>query len=268
MQVIHSQMDKFIFSREASNRQTSMSNLQTHGHYELYYLVCGERNYFIEDTVYHIEKGSVVIIPPMVLHRTVGEKEGNIVRVLLDIPKDFTDNELLNCCMEEGKSLVFNIPKKQRALFEKTLGDIEREFEKNDKFSERLVRNYTEELLVMVARMTNEKNNMEFDVETEKVISKAAKYITENFEKNICLEDVATYVNMSKSYFCKFFKRKTGCGFTDYLTGVRINEGAKLLENTNLDVTEIALRCGYNDSAYFTAVFKKIKGVTPTTYRK
>lgn len=267
MQVIHSQMEKFSFERSVSNKQTSMNNLQTHGHYELYYLLSGERNYFIEDTLYHIECGSVVIIPPMVLHRTVGEKVGNIERILLDIPKNFVGTELFGECLENDKSFIFNVPKKRRAMFEKILADIETEWARNDKFSESLIRNYTEELLVMLIRLKND-NIQAFDVETELVISKAAKYIAENFDKPLGLEDVAAYVNMSKSYFCKFFRRKTGCGFADYLTGVRINEGAKLLENTELDITEIAMRCGYNDSAYFTAVFKKIKGVTPTRYRK
>jgi len=268
MQVIHSQMETFCFDRNISNKQTSMNNLQTHGHFEVYYLISGERDYFIEDTLYHIECGSVVIIPPMVLHRTVGEKVGNIARILLDIPKSYADGELFEKCLENGKSLIFNIPKKHRPLFEKKLVDMESEYTRGDAFSGRLLKNYTEELLIMLIRLKSEKSIGQIDVETDRVISKAAKYIAENFDKPVSLDEVAAYVNMSKSYFSKFFKRKTGSGFADYLTGVRINEGAKLLENTGLDITEIALRCGYNDSAYFTAVFKKIKGVTPTAYRR
>ena len=73
---------------------------------------------------------------------------------------------------------------------------------------------------------------------------------------------------VSEGYLSRKFKQVTGMGLNQYITLVRISNGEKLLRESNLSVTEVAECCGYNDSNYFAAVFKRVKGVTPLRYRK
>lgn len=71
---------------------------------------------------------------------------------------------------------------------------------------------------------------------------------------------------MNTNYFCKFFKSLTGTSPIDYLTIYRLECAKKKLKETELSITEVAYDCGFNDSSYFTKVFKKYNNITPTKF--
>lgn len=104
-------------------------------------------------------------------------------------------------------------------------------------------------------------------METSPLIKKACKYIEENYSKDISLEDIADYIAISPNYLCKLFKENYEITIIDYLTRVRINNSINLLKNTDLSIKEIAHHTGYHDSNYFSKVFKKVTGKTPTDFR-
>ena len=64
----------------------------------------------------------------------------------------------------------------------------------------------------------------------------------------------------------KQFKSVMGIGFNEYINIVRVTASEKLLLSTNAPITQIAMDCGFNDSNYYAAVFKKIKGITPKKF--
>ena len=99
-------------------------------------------------------------------------------------------------------------------------------------------------------------------------IYESITYINENFAEDITAEQAAEKVNMSYSYFAKSFKEATGKTFTEYLNLTRINEAEHMLINTDMSVSEIATRCGYNNISYFISLYKKHKGKTPLSERK
>ncbi len=96
---------------------------------------------------------------------------------------------------------------------------------------------------------------------------KAKKYIDENYAQPITLEDISREINVSPQYFSKLFKEETGKNFIDYLTGIRMEVAKELLSQGDLSIKEIGYRIGYNDPNYFSRIFKKTVGVTPTEYR-
>jgi two-component system response regulator YesN len=96
---------------------------------------------------------------------------------------------------------------------------------------------------------------------------RAKEYIKTNYSKSITLEDVAREINVSPQYLSKLFKEETGENFIDYLTGIRIRIAKNLLESDELSVKEICYNIGYSDPNYFSRIFKKIVGSTPTEYK-
>lgn len=100
-----------------------------------------------------------------------------------------------------------------------------------------------------------------------RVISRAKKYIVDNYKNNITLDEIAFEVDMSKNYFSYLFKRETGIGMWDYLTHVRIEKAKELLKESNSKIYEIAYEIGYENSSYFNRMFKKHTGVTPKEYQ-
>lgn len=101
---------------------------------------------------------------------------------------------------------------------------------------------------------------------TKNVIDKANEFINENYSKDITRKDVADAVYMNPSYFSRYYKKKTGMFYSDYLTEVRINH-AKELMKTDKSLTEISRAVGYNTRRYFNSNFETIVGMSPKDYR-
>ena len=93
------------------------------------------------------------------------------------------------------------------------------------------------------------------------------RYLVNNFNQDISIKDCARHVNMSISSFCRFIKLNTRLTFSHYLNSIRLDFAQKLLINTNLQIKEIAYDCGFNSTAYFNKIFKRVNGVSPMQYR-
>lgn len=99
------------------------------------------------------------------------------------------------------------------------------------------------------------------------VIGNAKEYINNCYSKEIGLDDVAEFVQLSPAYFSRLFKQETGENFIDYLIKVRMEHGKRLLETTSYKTYEISQMVGYKKSKYFSKLFKKYSGYTATEYR-
>lgn len=101
-----------------------------------------------------------------------------------------------------------------------------------------------------------------------RVISAARSYIEVHQAEGMSLGQVARAVNSSSYHFCRTFKKATGLNFTEYLSRVRIAKAKNLLLNPNLRVAEVAYGVGFQSLPHFNKVFKKITGMSPTSFRK
>lgn len=99
-------------------------------------------------------------------------------------------------------------------------------------------------------------------------IHKAILYADKRFHQDISVDEVAEFAGLSSSHFCVLFKRQTGVTFLEYLTKKRIERACAILRNSDTRVHQIAPLVGYQDPKYFTQVFKKLVGMTPTEYRQ
>lgn len=93
-------------------------------------------------------------------------------------------------------------------------------------------------------------------------------FLHENYQQDICLQQVAKLVNMSEISLTRFLKKRTGKTFVDNLNDIRIGETIGRLVATTDNVSEICYDCGFNNLSNFNRIFKKKKGVTPTEYRE
>ena len=95
----------------------------------------------------------------------------------------------------------------------------------------------------------------------------AVEYIEKNYAKQISLSDIARETKLSESHLSVLFKTETGINFLQYLNAVRITNATHLLLQTSMNVTEIASATGFPSPGYFTKMFRRFKGKTPTEYR-
>lgn len=99
-------------------------------------------------------------------------------------------------------------------------------------------------------------------------INKVYEYVFQNIHEGIKLKEAAELVCMEPGSFCRYFKKKTNQTFMDYVKNVRIGIAAKLLAETDKQITQICFECGYNNLANFNHYFKDIMKKTPSEYRK
>ena len=99
-------------------------------------------------------------------------------------------------------------------------------------------------------------------------ISDAKRYIQQHYQEALRLEDVSSAVGFNTTYFSTLFKKETGQNFVDYLTELRINKAKELLSGDDLSVQDVAEMVGYQDLKYFSKLFKRITGVSPSDYKK
>lgn len=92
-------------------------------------------------------------------------------------------------------------------------------------------------------------------------------YIEAHYMEDISLQDVAAQLHYSDAYFCRFFKQNFDKNFIMYLSELRVEKAKELLEDMTINVKDISQKVGFRDSGYFTKVFKRVTGVTPSEYR-
>ena len=86
--------------------------------------------------------------------------------------------------------------------------------------------------------------------------------------KEISLDDVSSYCNISSYYFSKLFKQETGENYVEYLNKVRIENAKRLLNESDSSIKEVCYSVGFSDPNYFSRAFKKYEGVTPSEYKE
>lgn len=100
-------------------------------------------------------------------------------------------------------------------------------------------------------------------------VDKVIRYVHENYkDEDLSLNQVAEYVGFSANHLSTVFHQEYGQSFVKYLTDYRMNKAKKLLVETNMRQSEICYEVGYKDPHYFSSIFKKTQGVTPTQYRE
>lgn len=92
-------------------------------------------------------------------------------------------------------------------------------------------------------------------------------FIEKHYMDELSMKNAASAMNYSDAYFCKLFKQCFHINFSTYLNEYRIQKAKIMMKNPRINIKEIGLACGYTDSNYFTRVFKRITGQTPTEYR-
>lgn len=102
---------------------------------------------------------------------------------------------------------------------------------------------------------------------TASYVQKGIEYISANYSYNITIEDIASYVGLSRSHLFRSFESVLGQSPKEFLTDFRMRQACYLLEHSNLSITAIANSIGFDNGLYFSKTFHKFKGMAPKEYR-
>lgn len=254
----------FYYHHGVSKRvaETGASWPHYHSLYEIYFLEEGNCTYIIDDKVYNVQAGDIVIIPDSVIHHT---KYDNIKhsRILVNctgryIPTSIQTN------ISTGNYLFRNpfVADEIRKLLDK----IETEYNLGDSFSDEIISCHTHSLFYLLMRNTGSCIDI---TDGNKVIERAVAYIKENFASDITLSSLAKMFSVSPEHFSRLFKKETGLGFSKYLNSLRLQYAEQLLKSSDEhNITRVAEKSGFEDSNYFSKKFKEAYGTSPKKVQK
>ena len=100
------------------------------------------------------------------------------------------------------------------------------------------------------------------------VTIKVIEYIHENITETIALADLIKIVNLSKEYLCSMFKKNVGLGIVEYINYNKVEESKYFLKYSNMSISDIAFLFNFNSPGYYSSVFKKQTGFTPTQFQQ
>jgi len=261
-----------VVGRSRYDEKMDMAESHFHDRYEIYYLLSGERFYFIDHRMHFVQAGDLVFIDRYALHQTRDTGISHHERILIEFPQEFLEPlygelaEILPLMFRKG-GYIIRLQDEERRRIEAMLFEILSDAEGERKYAELHLKLQLAELLIRAARITPQTVDHRdvFHPTLREIIS----WISVNFRNpDLKLEDVSEKFAISKYYLCRLFKQDTGYTFTHYVNLLRIREAQRLLRETDEKVVTISEMAGFENLHHFCRVFKQISRVSPLQYRK
>ncbi len=256
-----------VIDHRKRKKYINMPMAHSHNVYEIYYLKHGERKFFIEDKIFNLGRGDVVLVDLNLSHRMTTLNDFRHERVVICFDSEYFSHTQFDDVRDVFSNHYIHIEKNNRFYFEELLDRIEKEYNALDSMSNNLIRAYICELLTFLKR--NISQNIQLSETSLKAadIQRCIDYMNQHYDEPISLDTMSEISFLTTSAFSKKFKAETGTNYCEYLTALRISKASKLLVSSDLSVTEIAEKCGFQSSSYFTLMFKKYNNITPKKYR-
>ena len=264
--------------RISRHYEYGMMRRHFHSEYEIYYLLSGERYYFIDQRTYPVTSGTLVFVNKGQIHKTSMVRDPDHERILIQM-KDNNISQLLEGTQErnlkgffEKNSGILSLEGEDRKEVEMILKRIEAETLGGRYGAEGMVQALVAELLLYASRVQNERGKKESD-EGEKParhskVQEVAEYISAHIQEPMSLESLADRFFVSKYYLCRIFKEITGFTVNEFINVTRVKYAASLLEREQWSITSVAEEVGYDSITYFERMFKQYLDMTPRQYKK
>lgn len=246
--------------------------LHINNYIEIYFYVSGNHRYIVEDSLYELQRGDIIVINPKEVHKALplGEAEYDRFYFLVDCHAfaGMSQDPLLPILQKpqsRGNLISPDAETRERViemLYE--IGECLRE--ENDR---RL-----KALSLFLAILDEVNRHLERDEasthtvkQTPSLLKRILVYIDENLAELHSTAEIASAVGITPQYLSAYFSKYTGSSLKVYIQAKRIAL-AKLLLDKGEDVTQACYDCGFNDCSYFIKVFKKYVGLTPFSYKQ
>lgn len=252
---------KLLLVEERKNQKSMQGDKHYHNAFELYFMESGSCKYFIDNKVYAVQEGDLILIPEGTLHKTA--YEGHNARTLIYCSRHYIPAEAV-----ERLPSILHLYRNPAALprLRALIENIKQEFWRADEFSETIL---VSQLHLLFYTLIREMNTREAVHTEPSYVSGAISYIKAHYTDGATLKQAARAIGVTPEHLSRAFKKETGLGFCEYLTLLRLQKAEELLRSdAALSVTQAAFACGFNDANYFSKRFKDLYGVSPVAFRK
>ena len=257
------------------------SHTESHDFWEMVYAEKGDLISTSDEKDTLLKEGEVIFYKPGVSHShsADGKKAPNVFIISFECKNEAIryfedkimaiDKSLLGfifSIIEESKR-TFNLPHSDPSLKKMELNA-------NPPLGgQQVIKNYLELLLIELMRSEAEKKSSSAvflmqDQYDEIISDMLIKYMNDHIEESITIDDLCADLHYNRSYIYRQFKKTTGSSIMSYFNKMKINRAKELLRDTKMSISDISEKLSFDDANYFSKVFKKYVGYTPSSYRK
>lgn len=229
---------------------------------QLLYLAKGLATFHLQNRIYQLQEGNMFIYmpdEPQQYHYELGDHPDMYwIHFYESFPYPILEKFGLN------KSGIYELSPRTEytLLFEKIIQELQLKRTNYDSLSNL----YCLELLTLFSR--NMLKNNTFENVQNQLFETIIQELHKNFQSDISIKEYAQMYHMSCCWFIRSFKRYTGVTPQQYITDIRINKAKELLRTSSFNISEISTYIGYQNPLYFSRIFKKITGISPSAYKK
>lgn len=241
--------------------------------YGISYMISGERLIYSQNCTTIIQAGELSFIPKNVYRRTTYISNEPYERILLKFTDAMIEDLLKTIGVDNFNMLceehILHFEKNTQNKLLAILHEMEQEWNSYNSYSELILKGLLNRLIITCLRerviggthiLTLEKKH--------DCLADAIKYIKTHLRENPSLEETAHQINISASYLSKLFSNHLNTSYSAFLLNEKLSYAGRLLMNTKLSMTEIALEAGFSSNSYFSDCFRRRTGISPLQFRK
>ncbi len=258
-------------------REPRPNTVEVHHHdfYEVYYLLGGQVEYWVDGRIIRMIPGDLLLINPLELHRPMIEQGSPVYeRIVLWINKEYLEglaggSQRLSRCFDtslSGHTHLIHTSASERPALTARLGELVREFYSRDFGSELCANGLFLQFMVQLNRMASHTESQQEETESlSPLIQKVLHYIAEHIQEELSLEDIASHMFISKYHLSHAFSREVGVSVYRYVMLRRLMMARQLLLSGEA-AGQVCRSCGFADYTSFYRAFKSEYGVSPRAF--
>ena len=258
-------------------REPRPNKVEVHHHdfYEVYYLLSGEVEYWVDGRIIRMQSGDLLLINPLELHRPILEGKNRIYeRIVLWINKEYleelySDQIKLSRCFDTSLPTHTHLIRpgvSERSALTARMGELVREYYSRELGSSLSAYGLFLQLMVQMNRMAQKgETQQEEPQQLSELVQKTLRYIGENLGQPMTLESIAAHFYVSKYYLSHAFSREVGVSVYRYIMLRRLLMARQLL-TAGETAGQVCRSCGFSDYTSFYRAFKSEYGVSPREF--
>lgn len=249
----------------------------THFHYEIYYFHSGKANYLINDRIYPLESGDLLLMHGMTLHKAHVDPAVAYHRTTIHfdpyyfrqhIQPSYADDLLAP--IQKLQNVRLQLRGTEKAEVERSLALMESLYERHTPQAYQRFQALFLDLMLQIREFCEQSLQAlpTFTTSKERHVQSVISDLENHFSEEIALEDIQNRLHLSKYYLAKTFKELTGMTIFQFLMHRRIYEAKLQLIQSARSITEIGYEVGFKHPSHFSRAFKEHTDLTPEQYRK
>ena len=268
----------FFIDRADDVIGVDMPSFHIHYKFEIYYEIEGGRRYFIEDSAYVVNAGSVVLIGENQIHKTASLGDTPSSRIVLNFSREYLERvaqafpnvDFFAFLSEERNHLLTGLTVKQQNQISGLLQQLLAMEDETSAAADALRRLLLGTLLLELKEhcRRQQEQTAENGRVSNHTVDQIQAYIAEHYAEKLTLTGIANQFYISPYYLSRMFKKSINLSLIEYINGVRIKAAQNLIERSSGSIAEIAAKTGFMTTAHFRRVFKDATGLSPQQYRQ